>query len=175
MSHLVTLRTELQAQDLLLLMKWMANEHVYRYLNEQQQIAAQLKQVYDARLPALTPLLNRNGRFLMICTASGQAIGFLRIAHGPDETAELVIAIGEESMWGRRYGSVGLSEALKIAFFEMRKQEVVAHIANENSRSQRLFVSRGFAPCARGAHSNQYRLTMDAYLHPKACERDEIA
>ena len=31
----------------------MANEHVYRYLNEHQQINVQLKQVYDVRSACL--------------------------------------------------------------------------------------------------------------------------
>ena len=151
------------------------NEHVYRYLNEHQQIAAQLRQVYDARLPVFTPLFNQNGRFFMICTGGNQGIGFLRLANCPNNTAELVIAIGEESMWGRGYGRVSLSEALKIAFLEMRKDRVNAHIYHENSRSRHLFESRGFVPCAQGAHSTKYQLTFDAYLHPEVNEKDEIA
>lgn len=69
MPRSVTLRDELRTEDLLLMIEWMSNEHVYRYLNEHQQITEQLKQVYDARLLILTPLFNRNGRFFMICTA----------------------------------------------------------------------------------------------------------
>ena len=45
MSQRISLRTELRTEDLLLMIKWMSNEHVYRYLNEHQQITAQLKQV----------------------------------------------------------------------------------------------------------------------------------
>ena len=101
MSQRISLRTELRTEDLLLMIKWMSNEHVYRYLNEHQQITTQLKQVYDARLPVFTPLFNRNGRFFMICTGADQAIGFLRLAYCPDNTVELVIAIGEERMWGQ--------------------------------------------------------------------------
>ena len=65
MSQRISLRTELRTEDLLLMIKWMSNEHVYRYLNEHQQITTQLKQVHDARLPAFTPLFNRNGRCFM--------------------------------------------------------------------------------------------------------------
>lgn len=50
MSQLAYLRTELCEEDLLRLIRWMSNEHVYRFLNEHQQITAQLKQIYDARL-----------------------------------------------------------------------------------------------------------------------------
>lgn len=175
MSQRISLRTELRTEDLLLMIKWMSNEHVYRYLNEHQQITTQLKQVYDARLPVFTPLFNRNGRFFMICTGADQAIGFLRLAYCPDNTVELVIAIGEERMWGQGYGRVSLSEALKIAFLEMRRDRVIAHVYHENRRSRHLFVSRGFAPCTQGTHSTKYQLTFDAYLHPEVSEKDEIA
>ena len=33
MSQRISLRTELRTEDLLLMIKWMSNEHVYRYLN----------------------------------------------------------------------------------------------------------------------------------------------
>lgn len=153
MASSVSLRAELQAEDLLLLMRWMANDHVYRYLNEHQQIAAQLKQVYDARLPLLTPLFNQNGPFRMICDEGGAPIGFLRMAHCPGNGAE----------------------ALKIAFFELRKDRVIAHIHCENSRSQRLFSSRGFVPCAQLGHATRYQLTMTDYLRRAAAQAREIA
>lgn len=175
MSQWISLRTEVRTEDLPLMIKWMSNEHVYRYLNEHQQITAQLKQVYDARLPVITPLFNRNGRFFMICTGADQAIGFLRLAHGPSNTAELVIAIGEERMWGQGYGRVALSEALKVAFLEMRRDRVIAQIYHENSRSRHLFVNHGFAPSAEGTHSTKYELTFDAYLHPEESKGEEIA
>lgn len=49
MNNLITLRTELETEDLSRMIRWMSNENVCRYLNEHQQIAARLKQVYDAR------------------------------------------------------------------------------------------------------------------------------
>lgn len=150
MTQLALLRTELSETDLQLLIRWMSNEHVYRFLNEHQQITAQLKDIYDARLPVITPLFNRNGRFFIICTGGGQAIGFLRMEYAPDNAVELVIAIGEESMWGQGYGRASLTEALKVAFFELRRERIIAHIYNENTRSRHLFVSRGFVPCKAG-------------------------
>lgn len=173
MSDLVTLRADIQPADLSRMMSWMANEHVYRYLNEHQQINVQLRQVYDARLPVLAPLFNRSGRFLMIC-AGGQAIGFLRMAHAPNNSAEIVIAIGEEGMWGRGYGRAGLSEALKTAFFDMRKERLIAHIHNENHRSRRLFESHGFEPQTAGEHMTRYELTLHDYLHQDS-RKSEIA
>ena len=175
MASSVSLRAELQAEDLLLLMRWMANDHVYRYLNEHQQIAAQLKQVYDARLPLLTPLFNQNGPFRMICDEGGAPIGFLRMAHCPGNGAEVVLAIGEERLWSQGYGRSSLAEALKIAFFELRKDRVIAHIHCENSRSQRLFSSRGFVPCAQLGHATRYQLTMTDCQRRAAAQAREIA
>ena len=62
----------------------------------------------------------------------------------------------------------------KTAFFEMRKEKVVAHIHHENSRSRNLFLGCGFSPCARSAHSTRYQLTLDDFLHPKARRTSEI-
>ena len=111
----------------------------------------------------------------MICTGRGQAIGFLRMANSAQNEAELVIAIGEESMWGQGLGRESLCQALQTAFFEMRKEKVVAHIHHENSRSRNLFLGCGFSPCARSAHSTRYQLTLDDFLHPKARRTSEIA
>ena len=171
MPRSVTLRDELRTEDLLLMIEWMSNEHVYRYLNEHQQITEQLKQVYDARLPILTPLFNRNGRFFMICTAQGETIGFLRMAYRAGDAVELVITIGEEDRWGMGYGRASLSEALRIAFMELRRERVIAHIHHENSRSQHLFLSRGFVPCARGVHMSQYQMGFSDYLQARLAQR----
>lgn len=175
MSQLAYLRMDLSEKDLLLLIRWMSNEHVYRFLNEHQQIASQLKMIYDARLPVFTPLFNRNGRFYIICTGGGQAIGFLRMQYAPDNAVELVIAIGEEAMWGHGYGRASLSEALKVAFFELRRERIIVHICNENMRSRHMFSSRGFTPCREGEKLTRYQLTYDDYLQPKQCSEAIIA
>ena len=159
MGQIAYLRSELREEDLLLLIRWMSNEHVYRFLNEHQQITSQLKQIYDSRLPVLTPLFNRNGRFFLICTGGGQPIGFLRMQNAPGYAAELVVAIGVESMWGQGYGRACLTEALKVAFFDLRREKVIAHIYKDNIRSRNLFVSRGFVPCKAGEELTEYQLT----------------
>lgn len=174
MSQLAFLRTELSGEDLLQLIRWMSNEHVYRFLNEHQQIAAQLKQIYDARLPVFTPLFNRNGRFYMICAGGGQAIGFLRMQYAADNTVELVVAIGEETMWGRGYGRAALAEALKIAFYELRRDMIIAHIYNDNTRSRQMFINRGFVPCGAGEHLTEYRLTFSEYLRARRSPQEMI-
>ena len=95
----ILLRNEITPADLNALERWMSNAAVTRYLNEYRQISAHLRAVREARLPVLTPLFNRDGRFWMIC-AEDAPVGFLRAAYRPDNAAELVVAIGEENMWG---------------------------------------------------------------------------
>ena len=167
MASSVSLRAELQAEDLLLLMRWMANDHVYRYLNEHQQIAAQLKQVYDARLPLLTPLFNQNGPFRMICDEGGAPIGFLRMAHAPDNAVEMVVAIGEKAMWGQGYGRAILAEAEKIAFFDLRREKMIARIYNENARSRQMLMGCGFKPEQVRGRMTEYQLTFSEYLQQR--------
>ena len=141
--------------------------HVYQYLNEHQQISAQLKQIYDARLPVFTPLFNRNGQFYIICTGDGQPIGFLRMAYAPDNAVEMVVDIGEESIWGQGYGRASLAEAQKIAFFQLRRDKMIARIYNENARSRQMFVSCGFKPGLGSGTMTEYQLTSVDYLHRK--------
>ena len=78
-------------------------------------------------------------------------------------------------MWGQGYGSAGLAEALKAAFFELRKELIIAHIHNANDRSRRLFTGYGFAPCAEGREMTRYRLSLDGYLHPERVRQSDIA
>lgn len=149
----------------------MSNEHVYRYLNEHQQLTAQLKNIYDSRLPVFTPLFNRNGRFYMTCADDVRAIGSLRMKYAPGNAVEMVVAIGEEEMWGQGYGRASLTEAMKIAFFELRREKMIAHIYKENARSRQMFLNRGFVPGREGASMGEYQMSFSQYLHPVHSEQ----
>ena len=159
----IQLKSEITPDDLTALERWMNSAAVTRYLNEHRQISAHLRAVREARLPVLTPLFNRDGRFWMIC-AEGAPVGFLRAAYRPDNAVELVVAIGEERMWGRGLGRHGVQAGLQRVFFEMRREEAVVHIARGNVRSERLFVGSGFAHAREVGGSTQYRLTLGEYI-----------
>ena len=109
----------------------------------------------------------------MLCTGGEQATGFLRMAYAGENAVELVIAIGEEDMWGRGYGRLALSQAIGVAFFELHRERIIAHIYNENSRSRHLFVSRGFVPLSQGERLTEYQLTYDDFVaqrkRPESC------
>ena len=69
-------------------------------------------------------------------------------------------------MWGQGYGRASLMEAQKIAFFELRREKMIAHIYNENARSRQMFLNRGFVPCREGDRLREYQLTLREYLKP---------
>lgn len=165
MEQHVILRKDLSEGDLLLPIRRMANEHVYQFLNEHQQISSQLKQIYDARLPVFTPLFNRNGPFYILCTGDNQPSGFLRMAHAPDNAVEMVVAIGEEAMWGQGHGRASLAE--KIAFFDLRREKMIARIYNENARSMQMFIGCGFKPGQVRGRMTEYQLTFSEYLQQR--------
>lgn len=167
MEQHVILRKDLSEGDLLLPIRWMANGHVYQFLNEHQQISSQLKQIYDARLPVFIPLFNRNGPFYIICTGDNQPSGFLRMAHAPDNAVEMVVAIGEKAMWGQGYGRASLAEAEKIAFFDLRREKMIARIYNENARSRQMFMGCGFKPGQGSGRMTEYQLTFSEYLQQR--------
>ncbi len=169
----VTLRNEILPTDLTAMMRWLANPHVAHNLNEHRQITAELRQIYDARLPVLTPLFNQGGRFWMIDRSPERPVGFLRAVYGAEKSVEMVIAIGDEALWGRGLGKKALREALKEIFLVMRKESILVHIKHGNTRSHNLFVNSGFSFIKERKETTQYRLTMEAYLHSEKDKREE--
>ena len=171
----VTLRTEILPTDLTAMMRWLANPHVSHNLNEHEQITAQLHQIYDARLPVLTPLFNQNGRFWMIDQSFERPVGFLRAVYGAENSVEMVIAIGDEALWGQGLGKKALQAALREIFLEMRKERILVHIKHGNTRSHNLFTNSGFSFVRERTHTTQYILTFDDYLHHRKDENPFIA
>lgn len=162
----VALRTEILPTDLTAMMRWLANPHVSHNLNEHEQIITRLHQIYDARLPVLTPLFNQNGRFWMIDQTFERPVGFLRAVYGAGNSVEMVIAIGDEALWGHGLGKKALQAALKEIFLDMRKASILVHIKHGNTRSHNLFMNSGFSFVQERMQTTQYVLTFDRYLHP---------
>lgn len=70
-------------------------------------------------------------------------VGFVRLAKtGPD--CEMVLVIGERENWGRKLGASTIRESMKVAFFEMRAEKLIAKIHPDNERSLNAFLRSGF-------------------------------
>lgn len=128
----------------MILMDWLEDERVTRYLSDSRNVSRFIAQAVDRTpLPILTHLFNQGGRFFMVYDRHDQPVGFVRlIKSGPQ--CEIVLAIGDLANWGRRLGRSAIREGLKLAFLEMRADSVVARIHPENVRSVKAFERCGF-------------------------------
>ncbi len=156
----VSLRSEITRTHGLILMDWLADERVTRFLSDSSSVSRFIGQVMDRTpLPILTHLFNQGGRFFMAHDQHDTPVGFVRLVKtGRD--CEIVLVIGDHDNWGRRIGSSALREGLKLAFLEMRAERVIAKIQSDNARSLRAFERCGFV--ANGEPSTLMELVMTA-------------
>ncbi len=52
-------------------------------------------------------------------------VGFVRLVKAGKD-CEMVLVIGNRDNWGRKLGASAIREAMKIAFFEMRADRLIA-------------------------------------------------
>ena len=128
----------------MILMDWLEDERVTRYLSDSGNVSRFIEQAIDrTQMPTLTHLFNQGGRFFMACDRDDSPVGFVRLVKtGPD--CEIVLVIGDHDKWGRRMGSSAIREGLKLAFLEMRAATVIAKIHPDNARSLKAFERCGF-------------------------------
>jgi len=163
----ISLRTEIYPHDMERLIEWMENPDVTCYLNEDDHVADELRQMLlTVPAPMLAFHLNRLGRFSLVCDTEDSAIGFIKLKELPEQdTYEIVIVIGEEDLWGRGYGAGAVHMALNRAFLEWHARKVVARIHVNNHRSIRMMCSCGFTCEHDDAPLSRYGLTLETYLH----------
>lgn len=160
----VSLRPEVTRTHAMMLMDWLTDERVTRYLNESRDVSRSIAEAMDrTRMPILTQLFNQeDGRFFMVHDRNDAPAGFVRlIKSGPD--CEIVLAIGNNETWGRGLGSSAIREALKIAFLGMRAESVIAKVHPENSRSLKAFDRFGFRSANATATALSLSLTAGRY------------
>lgn len=142
----VSLCPEITRTNALTLMDWLDDEDVTRYLSDSRHVSRMIEQVIGrVQLPILTHLFNQGGRFFMICDQHDVSVGFVRLVKtGTD--CEMVVVIGDRENWGRKLGASAICEAMKLAFFDMRAERLIAKIHPENERSLKAFLRSGFKP-----------------------------
>lgn len=140
----VSLRPEITRTHALILMEWLEDERVTRYLSDSGSVSRFIAQAIDRTpMPILTHLFNQGGRFFMVYDRNDVPVGFVRlIKTGSD--CEIVLVIGDHDTWGRRLGASAIRQGLKLAFLDMRAKTVIARIHPDNTRSLRAFQRCGF-------------------------------
>lgn len=140
----ISLRPEITRADAFHLMDWLDDEQVTRYLSDSRHVSRFIEQLVGrVHLPTLTHLFNQGGRFFMAFDRHDVPVGFVRLAQtGRD--CEMVLVIGNRDNWGRRLGASAIREGMKLAFFEMRADRLIAKIHADNARSLKAFERCGF-------------------------------
>jgi RimJ/RimL family protein N-acetyltransferase len=161
----VTLKQEVTRNDALLIMNWMENLEVTRYLNETANISTEIYNTINrVNLAVLTHLFNRDCSFYLIHDDSNRPIGFLKLVHRANE-AEMVVVIGDKNKWGQGLGAESINQGLNQAFFQWRVPRVIAKISPSNTRSVRAFEKAGFQYDNDLAHSKLYSITLQDYIN----------
>lgn len=99
----INLRLSVNILDAQNIIKWLENEDVTKYLNEDVQETMSLKEIIESnRADLLTYYLNRDGRFFLIDLVKNKSIGFITLfTIRPMKEYEIVIAIGNPKNWGK--------------------------------------------------------------------------
>ncbi len=160
----VSLCPEITRSDALTLMAWLEDESVTRYLSDSRHVSRFIEQVIGrVQLPVLTHLFNQGGRFFMACDRRDVPVGFVRLVQsGPD--CEMVLAIGNREHWGHGLGGSVIREGMKLAFFEMQAERLVARIHPDNRRSLAAFERCGFTAESRTPTLQSCAMTAARYL-----------
>jgi regulator of nucleoside diphosphate kinase len=159
----VALCPEITRSHALTLMDWLEDEDVTRHLSDSRHVSRFIEQVVGrVQLPVLTHLFNQGGRFFMVCDRHDVPVGFVRLVQ-TGATCEMVLVIGHRDNWGRRLGASAIFEAMKIAFFEMRADKLVAKIHPDNARSLQLFQRCGFLPVQQSPALQSFAMTAERY------------
>jgi regulator of nucleoside diphosphate kinase len=160
----VSLRPEITRTHALLLMDWLEDERVTRYLSDSRSVSRFIAQAVDrTQMPILTHLFNQGGRFFMTYDRNDVPVGFVRLVKTGDE-CEIVLVIGDQANWGRGLGGSTIREGLKLAFLDMRAETVIAKIQPGNTRSLKGFEHCGFVRKAEVPTLNSLSMTSTRYL-----------
>ncbi len=145
-------------------MDWLEDEDVTRYLSDSRHVSRFIEQVVGrVQLPILTHLFNQGGRFFIAYDRRDVPVGFVRlIKSGPD--CEIVLVIGNRDNWGRKLGVSTIRESMKLAFFDMRAERLIAKIDVENVRSLKAFEHCGFLLASQTPTLKSFVLSSERYL-----------
>ncbi len=160
----IALCPEITRANALDLIEWLEDESVTRYLSDSRNVSRSIEQVVNrVQLPTLTHLFNQGGRFFMAYDRHDVPVGFVRLIQtGTD--CEIVLVIGNRDDWGRKLGASAIGEGMKLAFFEMRAEKLIAKIHIDNVRSVNAFLRSGFVLDNETPKLKSFSMTAERYL-----------
>jgi regulator of nucleoside diphosphate kinase len=160
----ISLCPEITRDDAYKIMQWLKDDEVIQYLSDTHETSKSIQQMIDrVNNNVLTHIFNQNGRFFLACDKQDVPVGFVRLVHNGNET-EIVIVIGESRNFGKRLGTSTIRESMKIAFFELRTQRLIARIHKENKRSINAFLHAGFKLYHETETHKCYAISMEGYM-----------
>lgn len=160
----ISLCPEITRANALNLMDWLEDESVTRYLSDSRHVSRFIEQVVGrVQLPVLTHLFNQGGRFFMAYDRHDVPVGFVRLVKAGTD-CEIVLVIGDRDNWGRKLGASAIREGMKLAFFEMRAEKLIAKIHADNERSLKAFLRCGFLLESETPTLKTLTLTAGSYL-----------
>lgn len=155
---------EITREHALMLIDWLSDDEVRRYLSDSKNIAYYIEDVISrVNLPILTHIFNQNGRFFIAYDKNQKPIGFVRLIKYQFDY-EIVVVIGDRGNWRRKYGTSMVRASLKFAFFEARAQKVIAKICHDNIYSLRLFEKAGFSVMKETSKLKILSITFDQFI-----------
>lgn len=90
-------------------------------------------------------------------------VGFVRLVRSGAD-CEIVLVIGDRDNWGRRLGASALREGMKLAFFDMRAERLIARIHADNTRSLNTFLRSGFLLDSETPTLKSFAMSSERYL-----------
>lgn len=159
----ISLCSEVYKSDVEKIYYWLNDEEIISCLNEDKNVKRNLLNIINrVNMPILTHLFNNNCRFFII-KDTYQSVGFIRLIP-KIEKAEVVIVVGEKALWGNGIGHNAMIELLRVAFFEMRYNAVIAKIKKSNLRSHNLFKGIGFNKVRELEKEIEYHINLENFL-----------
>ena len=161
----ISLCPEITRANALTLMHWMEDEDVTRHLSDSRHVSRFIEQAIGrVKMPILTPLFNQGGRFFMAYDRHDVPVGFVRLVKAGAD-CEMVLVIGDRANWGRKLGASAIREGMKLAFFDMRADKLIAKIHTDNARSLKAFVRSGFELETESPTLKSFAMSAERYLH----------
>lgn len=160
----ISLCPEITRTDALTLMDWLEDEDVTRYLSDSRHVSRFIEQAIGrVQLPILTHLFNQSGRFFMAYDRHDVPVGFVRLVK-KGQDCEMVLVIGNRDNWGCKLGASAIREGMKLAFFDMRAEKLIARIHPDNARSLKAFLRSGFLLENETPAMNSFAMNSERYL-----------